>query len=122
MKTQPFALALLTLLAIGCLDGTQPRQPSAPVTHVAAGSISVTPATPHTARLTSFSSAAIQGEGERTWDFGDGDGASGVDVGHVFLLAGSYRVTVSLRDGSLASTTIQVTDVVKPPDSLLIRR
>ncbi len=119
MKSQPVVLAFVVLLASGCLDGTSPGR-SMPASEAASGSISVVPATPHTARLTSFSSSGIAGAGDRIWDFGDGGSAAGVDVGHVFLLAGTYRVTVSLP-GLRASTTISVTDVVKQPDSVLVR-
>ena len=118
MKTQCAALAMVSMfLVAGCLDNTG----LAPVAVSAAPSlsISVSPAAPYTGGMASFSSDGIAGSGERTWDFGDGSQASGVDVGHVYVLAGTFSVSLTMGDGRHVTTSVKVSDPHKPqPDTL----
>ncbi|MEA3165483.1 MAG: hypothetical protein QOJ26_340 [Thermoplasmata archaeon] len=48
------------------------------------------------------------------WTFGDGATAIGATVSHMYGAAGTYTVTLSVSDGSLASTASQGVSVVKP--------
>jgi PKD repeat protein len=124
MKTQRtmVALALAAAFSAACAgETTAPLPQAAAPSGSVAAVISVTPASPYSGRLASFSSAALTGAGERTWDFGDGHGDTGVDVGHVFVAAGTYSVTLTLSDGRRAFTVVQVSDVQKP-DPLSSRR
>ncbi|WP_282088502.1 cellulase family glycosylhydrolase [Aquimarina algiphila] len=47
-----------------------------------------------------------------TWDFGDGDVATGSMISHLFTGVGQYQVTLTVSDGSLNDTYITTIDVV----------
>ena len=81
-----------------------------------AGSVSVSPSGPGLEDLTSFSftaSGASDPDGDAlsfSWDFGDGGTGSGQSTSHVYSLAGSYTVSVTVSDGEeSASATGSVT-------------
>jgi PKD domain-containing protein len=70
---------------------------------------------PTTMRASAFDLwAGVEGTG---WNFGDGTGATGATVTHVFAAPGTYRVTVGARDalGNAVSTVRQVTVGAAPP-------
>ncbi|KAB8332808.1 PKD domain-containing protein [Scytonema tolypothrichoides VB-61278] len=72
-------------------------------------------------RPTSFSASVANGSGVTfSWDFGDGQTASGANVSHIYREAGDYTATVEARKGgnSLnASVAVQVTNA-KPVVSI----
>ena len=45
------------------------------------------------------------------WDFGDGESETGVTVEHIFAMAGSYAITLTVTDdqGKAASATQEIT-------------
>jgi len=62
---------------------------------------------------------ALSALGATSWDFGDGEAATGNGVGHTYATAGSYTVTVTSTDafGNATSHTgsVTVTDPPPPP-------
>lgn len=68
-----------------------------------------------------FSATATDpaGVGGFAWEFGDGSGASGASVGHVYARAGSYPITLTVADRAGNTTvvrrTLTVTAPVAPP-------
>ncbi len=59
-----------------------------------------------------------------TWDFGDGLGATGASVSHVYVTTGNYTATVTASDkfGSTLSATVPVTVTGPAPTSLVISK
>ncbi len=55
--------------------------------------------------------------GTTTWDFGDGQSATGTTVDHTYAAAGTYTVTVSSRDVGLNETTATRTITVVAADT-----
>ncbi len=50
-----------------------------------------------------------------TWDFGDGNTASGVVVTHTYVQANTYTVTLTVDDGAAVDTDIAIVTVNDPP-------
>jgi hypothetical protein len=103
------------------LAGTPPPPPPASVPPVAA--FMYTPTSPQAGSTVSFDASsssdiddAITGY---AWDFGDGTTASGKQVGHVFVAAGSFTVTLTCTDASGLTAkvghVVAVASVPPPP-------
>jgi len=76
---------------------------------------SATPSAPEILQSIQFS--AIFSDAETitlAWNFGDGTTATGADVSHGYVNAGTYHVTVTATDASNLSTTGTLDLVVKP--------
>jgi PKD repeat protein len=54
------------------------------------------------------------------WDFGDGAGANGWNVTHVYTTAGTYpiRLTVMDDDGRTATTNVTIEVINRPPEAM----
>ena len=101
MFSRTLGLVAITVLAMGCdaqITGND---------HGGLGSgagdqnaiITVDPVLPAPGDNVTFDSGNL-GSGDRSWTFGDGTTATGTRVGHVYAAEGSYRVTVTLDDGT----------------------
>ncbi len=52
---------------------------------------------------------------EHTWDFGDGETASGVTATHTFTEGGRHPVTLVVRDGRGREDTMEAAVLAHPP-------
>jgi hypothetical protein len=71
--------------------------------------ITVRPDLPAPGDVVTFDSGQL-GNGDRTWDFGDGGTGTGTIVGHTFAAEGVFTVKVTFDDGSgsLVDRTLDV--------------
>ncbi len=72
------------------------------------------------APLTFDGSASTDPDGDvlfYSWDFGDGENATGVRVSHTYIRAGTYTVTLNVSDGGPGSWSVASLDVVVSDDA-----
>jgi len=81
---------------------TLPVPKSIAVTPVLAADFTFTPTPPTAGDVVSFLGIATGGSAPYTflWTFGDGDTGSGATVTHVFVLSGTYAVTLTVSDSA----------------------
>ena len=60
------------------------------------------PSNPETGQIVAFSAAATGGTPPYSfsWDFGDGDGASGIVVSHIYVVGKLFNVTLTAKDSA----------------------
>lgn len=51
------------------------------------------------------------------WDFGDGSGGSGATPTHTYATAGTFNVTLTVKDNAVATSSIGTTATINPPPS-----
>lgn len=108
MRTRSLgALALVTLLG-GCGGGDNPGEPSR-VNGNPTTSLTVSESQPLMgATSVSFAATGSDPDGDPlsySWNFGDGDTATGAAVAHTFGAAGTFSVVVTVTDGKGGSAT-----------------
>lgn len=119
--SQILAMTILVAALPACKKATptsasDTTNQSSPNGSPTAGTISVSPDVTGLASATNFrfrATGASDPEGESliySWSFGDGSTASGENASHVFALAGTFTVTLTVSDGRSSNTiTEQVT-------------
>jgi len=119
------AIGLAAIVAAVCClacGGTPaaptPPTPPASSNHAPVGSVALSPAGAPIAGATAltFTATASDPDGDAvslSWQFGDGQTASGATVGHVFAEAGTYAVVLTASDSHGEATKLNTSVVVK---------
>lgn len=118
MISRTLGLVAITVLAMGCdpqITGNE-RGGLGSGTGDQNAIITVSPVLPAPGDQVTFDSGNL-GSGDRSWSFGDGTTATGTKVGHVFSAEGTFRVTVTLDDGSGTTVDHMIDLVVDDPNT-----